>query len=78
MNNDLLSIISGITSWLIILAINHLADQLTQTNLPVELQLKLPQLFDDVLAPLQIYGIVALSAGVVLVILSFVIKTTAE
>jgi len=48
--------------------------QLPQLNIPPPLQAWLPQLFDDFLAPLEIFSICLLVAGVALIIVSFVYK----
>ncbi|GAH59278.1 unnamed protein product, partial [marine sediment metagenome] len=48
--------------------------QLTQLDMPVYLQTWMPQLIADALAPLEMYGIGLLAAGVVLLVVSFVYK----
>ncbi|MCK4369310.1 MAG: hypothetical protein KAV68_06625 [Dehalococcoidales bacterium] len=48
--------------------------QLTQLDMPVYLQTWIPQLIKDALAPLEIYGIGLMAAGVVLLVVSFVYK----
>ena len=68
----------GLISYLSTLAVSQLTGQVTQINMPAELQTKLPQLFNDFVAPLQIYGIVVLAMGIGLIVLSIVLKSTAE
>ena len=50
------------------------ASQLVQLDMPVYFQTWIPQLLADTLAPLEIYGIGLLAAGVVLLVVSFVYK----
>jgi len=48
--------------------------QLTQLDMPVYLQMLAPQFVTDTLAPLEMYGIGLLVAGVALLVVSFVHK----
>ena len=65
----------GILEYLGIHATKSLADPwLLQTDIPLSLQTWLPQLLDNILAPLQIFSICLLVAGISLLIVSFVYK----
>jgi hypothetical protein len=69
----------GIPAYVGILVIKHFAEaQMTQLmaqpDLPASLQTWLPQLFDDFLAPLEMFTLGALICGAVLLIISFVYK----
>ncbi len=68
----------GLISYLSTLTVSQFTGQVTKINMPTELQTKLPQLFSDFVAPLQIYGIVVLAVGIGLIVLSIVLKSTAE
>lgn len=57
-----------------LVAKNVAGTQLTQLDMPVYLQTWMPQLIADALAPLEMYGIGLLAAGVVLLVVSFVYK----
>ena len=57
-----------------LVAKNVAGTQLTQLDMPVYLQTWMPQLVADTLAPLEMYGIGLLAAGVVLLVVSFVYK----
>ncbi len=57
-----------------LVAKNVAGTQLTQLDMPVYLQTWMPQLVKDALAPLEMYGIGLLAAGVVLLVVSFVYK----
>lgn len=57
-----------------LVAKNVAGTQLTQLDMPVYLQTWMPQLIADTLAPLEMYGIGLLAAGVVLLVVSFVYK----
>ena len=70
--------ISGFISYLSTLSADYLTSQVTQVDIPIELQTRLPQLVDDLIAPLQIYGICFLAAGIGLIVLSFVLKSADE
>ena len=70
--------ISGLISYLSTMSVNHFIDKVNQIDMPVELQTRLPQLAGDLIAPLQIYGICFLAAGIGLIVLSFVLKSTGE
>ena len=58
----------------VLLAKNAAGPLLVQANLPASLQTWAPQLLTDTLAPLQMYSIGLLAAGVVLIIVSFAYK----
>jgi len=65
----------GAFEYLGIFIIKNLAGtQLPQLNIPPLLQAWLPQLLDNFLAPLQIFSICLLVAGVALIVVSFVYK----
>jgi len=65
----------GIISYVGALVAKNIAGtQLTQLDMPVYLQTWMPQLIADTLAPLEMYGIGLLAAGVVLLVVSFVYK----
>ena len=53
---------------------NVVGTQLTQPDMPVYLQTRIPQFLADTLAPLEMYGIGLLAVGVVLLVVSFVYK----
>jgi hypothetical protein len=57
-----------------LVAKNLAGTQLSQLNMPAYLQTWIPQLLSDTLAPLEMYSIGLLAAGVVLLIVSFVYK----
>ena len=68
-------LISGIVSYAGTFIISHFARGLmAQIELPSQLQTWLPQLLNDSLAPLQIYGIVLMAVGTALLIVSFVYR----
>jgi len=68
-------LISGIVSYAGTFIISHFVRGLmAQIELPSQLQAWLPQLFNDSLAPLQIYGIVLMAVGTALLIVSFVYR----
>jgi len=48
--------------------------QIAQIGLPAQLQGMIPQLFDDLVAPLQMFSLAFLAAGIVLIIVSHVYK----
>lgn len=58
----------------VLVAKNIAGTQLTQLDMPVYLQALIPQFLADTLAPLEMYGIGLLAAGVVLLVVSFVYK----
>jgi hypothetical protein len=53
---------------------NVVGTQLVQPDMPVYLQTWIPQLLADTLAPLEMYSIGLMAAGVVLLVVSFVYK----
>ncbi len=58
-----------------ILAARHFAlPQIAQLGLPTQIQAVIPQLLDDIVAPLQMFSLGLLIAGVVLIIVSRVYK----
>ena len=68
-------LISGIVSYAGTFIISHFARGLmAQIELPSQLQAWLPQLLNDSLAPLRIYGIVLMAVGTALLIVSFVYR----
>ena len=68
-------LISGIVSYAGTFIISHFVRGLmAQSELPSQLQAWLPQLLNDSLAPLQIYGIVLMAVGTALLIVSFVYR----
>ncbi len=68
-------LISGIVSYAGTFIISHFAGaQIAQLGLPSQLQAWLPQLLNDSLAPLRIYGIVLMAVGTALLIVSFVYR----
>ena len=68
-------LISGIVTYVGTFVAKHFAGVLmAQIDLPVQLQAWLPQLLNDSLAPLQIYGIVLMAVGAALLIVSVVYK----
>jgi len=65
----------GAFEYLGIFIIKNLAGtQLTKLDVPAQLQTLLPQLLSDFLAPLEIFSICIMVAGVALIIVSFVYK----
>ena len=65
----------GAFEYLGIFIIKNLAGtQLTKLDVPAQLQTLLPQLLSDFLAPLEIFSICLMVAGVALIIVSFVYK----
>jgi len=58
----------------VLLAKNAAGPLLTQASMPAFLQTWLPQLLADSLAPLQMYSIILLAVGVILIIVSFAYK----
>ncbi len=65
----------GVITYLGSLATKYFAGaRVTEFAIPAEFQAWLPQLFDDFLAPLDIYGIVLAAIGVALLVVSFVYK----
>ena len=65
----------GAFEYLGIFVVKSLAGtQLPQLNIPPPLQVWLPQLLDDLLAPLEIFSLGLLIAGIALIIVSFVYK----
>jgi hypothetical protein len=58
----------------VLVAKNIAGTQLTQLDIPVYLQGWIPQFLSDLLAPLEMYGIGLLAAGVALLVVSFVYK----
>jgi len=68
-------LISGIVTYVGTLVMKHFAGLLmSQIDLPVQLQAWLPQLLNDSLAPMQIYGIILMAVGTALLIVSVVYK----
>jgi len=68
-------LICGAFSYAGVFAAKNLSGTLlTQANMPAYLQTWIPQLLSDTLAPLEMYSIGLLAAGVVLLIVSFVYK----
>jgi len=69
----------GIFSYVGALITENIAGtQLTQLDMPVYLQTWIPQLIKDALAPLEIYGIGLMVAGVALLVVSFVYRRRDE
>ncbi len=65
----------GVLEYIGILVAKSLGEgQLSQLDIPPPLQTWLPQFFDNLLAPLEIFSIGLLSAGIALIIVSFVYK----
>ena len=65
----------GILSFAGVFIVKNIAGtQLTQLDMPVYLQARIPQFLADTLAPLEMYSIGLLAAGVVLLVVSFVYK----
>jgi len=58
----------------VLVAKNVAGTQLTQLDIPVYLQAWIPQFLADFLAPLEMYGIGLMAAGVALLVVSFVYK----
>ena len=58
----------------VLIAKNVAGTQLTQLDMPVYLQTWIPQFLADTLAPLEMYGIGLMVAGVALLVVSFVYK----
>jgi hypothetical protein len=58
----------------VLVAKNIVGTQLTQLDIPVYLQAWIPQFLADTLAPLEMYGIGLIAAGVALLVVSFVYK----
>jgi hypothetical protein len=58
----------------VLVAKNVAGTQLTQLDIPVYLQGWIPQFLSDLVAPLEMYGIGLLAAGVALLVVSFVYK----
>jgi hypothetical protein len=58
----------------VLVAKNVAGTQLTQLDIPVYLQAWTPQFLSDFLAPLEMYGIGLMAAGVALLVVSFVYK----
>jgi len=68
-------LICGAFSYAGVFAAKNLSGTLlTQASMPAYLQTWIPQLLSDTLAPLEMYSIGLLAAGVVLLIVSFVYK----
>ena len=68
-------LVIGAFSFAEILLTNHFAGPLmAQPGIPASLQTWIPQLLNDLLAPMQMFSIGLLAAGVVLLIVSFVYK----
>ena len=68
-------LICGVLSYVGTFVARHFAGILmTQIDLPLQLQAWLPQLLNDSLAPMQIYGIVLMAVGVALLVVSFVYR----
>ena len=65
----------GVPMYLGIFAAKYFAGtQLAQFDIPVQFEALLPQLLDDFLAPLEMFCLGLLAAGVALLIVSFVYK----
>jgi hypothetical protein len=65
----------GIVSFVGALIIKSIAGtQIAKADIPAYLQTWIPQFIKDTLAPLEIYGIGLIAAGVILIIVSFVYK----
>ena len=65
----------GISIYVSTVVIKYLAGmQMIQIGLPAQLQAWLPQLLNDSLAPMQMFGIGLMAAGTALLIVSFVYK----
>ena len=68
-------LIAGVLSYVGTFVARHFAGILmTQIDLPVQLQAWLPQLLNDSLAPMQVYGIVLMAVGVALLVISFIYR----
>jgi hypothetical protein len=65
----------GVVGYISALITKHLAEtQLTRLDIPTWLQSWFPQLLDNFLAPLEIFSICLMIAGIALLIVSFVYK----
>ena len=65
----------GIVSFVGALIVKSIAGtQIAKPDIPAYLQTWIPQLIKDTLAPLEMYGIGLMAAGVILIIVSFVYK----
>ncbi|MCK4221635.1 MAG: hypothetical protein KAX25_02105, partial [Dehalococcoidia bacterium] len=63
------SIMGSVAAW-------SLVSRAVPSEIPPEIAAKLPQLISDLTHPLQIYGVAFLVAGIVLIILSIVLKSS--